>query len=529
VTDSWENKLGIEPEIEPERLLESALKAEPEPSALEDFLPETQNITFKREEVVELAKNELNFFAPLAMPTVFEYNFPVRLVAIWLFLLKFIDLPDKSFPQIALGIPRGFGKTTIIKLFILYLILFSKKRFIVVICDIESKAMNIVADVVSMLEEPNIQSLFGDWKMSAIVDQQGKKVFSFRGRVIILAALGAGGSIRGLNINNERPDAMIFDDIQTKECAESLVMSSALERWMVGTAMKAKSPRGCIFAFLGNMYPEETSILKKLKHNPRWYKFISGAILADGTSLWPELKPMEVLIEEFDSDIAMGHPEIFLSEVQNDTDVGINNRVDFSKFRAWNWQPHEKPQGGFILIDPAAGKQGGDAVAIGRVEVYDGIPGLREVIEQPLSPSNTIRMALLLALKNNIQVIAVEAQAYQYTLLHWFGVICEHLKIEGIMCVDVYSGSNSKNYRISEGIKALQAGEIVLHPDVAHIVTSQISNWNPLKRVNRDNILDVITYIPKTIELYGPMIALREQQLVLETQASGVIQNNHAF
>jgi len=35
---------------------------------------------------------------------------------------------------------------------------------------------------------------------------------------------------------------MIFEDIQTRECADSKVESDKLERWMIGTAMKAKSP-----------------------------------------------------------------------------------------------------------------------------------------------------------------------------------------------------------------------------------------------------------------------------------------------
>jgi len=40
----------------------------------------------------------------------------------------------------------------------------------------------------------------------------------------------------------------------------------------------------------------------------------------------------------------------------------------------------DKPQGSFVLIDPA-GNKGRDDVAIGFFEVYDAIPALREVDE----------------------------------------------------------------------------------------------------------------------------------------------------
>ena len=121
-----------------------------------------------------------------------------------------------------------------------------------------------------MLNEPNIKTIFGDWKLGCEKDTQDIKKFGFRGRNIILAGIGAGGSLRGLNLKNERPDVMVFEDVQTRECADSEVQSKALLQRMLGTAMKAKSPHGCIYVFLGNMYPTKWSILKKLKENPRW-------------------------------------------------------------------------------------------------------------------------------------------------------------------------------------------------------------------------------------------------------------------
>jgi hypothetical protein len=322
---------------------------------------------------------------------------------------------------------------------------------------------------------------------------------------------------------------MIFDDIQTRECADSQIQSTTLERWMIGTAMKAKSPHGCLFIFAGNMFPTPHSILKKLKYNATWIKFISGAILADGTALWEELRSLSSLLQELDSDIAMGHPEIFFSEVLNDTEAGVNVKTDLALIRAWPWGEHELPQGKFIIIDPSANKVGGDDVAMGYFEVYDGTPALREFVEENLSPGATISRALLMALQHNVKVIAVESTAYQYSLLYWFGRTSEELGITGIEFVEVYSGSYSKNARITDMLKTLTAGDIILHPSVKNAIVHQIANWNPIKRDNTDGLLDLLAYAPRVLDMYGASIATDMDTEAQEANTAEVEEDNHAF
>lgn len=522
-TKDWEDALGIpsstEKDISDDIVTASTVDAE-------DILQES---SFNADQVRSIASLDLNMLAGLAMPTVFKFLFPPILIAAWELLLDSLKSAKTRFPQIALGIPRGHAKTTVIKLFILFCILFTKRKFILVTSSTAALAENIIADVVDMLNESNIIKLFGQWKLGVETDRQDLKKFGFRGRNIILAAIGAEGSVRGLNLKNERPDVMVFDDIQTKECSESKIQSEALERWMIGTAMKAKSPGGCLFIFAGNMYPGSYSILKKLKTNPNWIKFISGAILADGTALWEDLRSRESLIEELDNDIALGHPEIFFSEVLNDTEAGINTNTDLAQIKPWPWDEHDNPQGKFIIIDPSNDKANSDAVAIGYCEVYDGTPALKEVIEERLSPGNTIRKALLLALRTCSKLIAVESTAYQYSLLYWFGVLAEQYHITGIQFVEVYTGSFSKNSRIAEMLKALTQGEIIIHQKVRSQVVYQISNWNPLKRNNVDGILDLLSYMQRVLELYGPLLVSETNVEALEAGQAKVLEYSGPF
>lgn len=491
---------------------------------------ELSDAAYDAQQAIGLAKQSADFLAALAMPSVFEYYWPPVFVGIWQWLIslahksrKNTESMDELFARLAIGLPRGFGKTTVIKLFILYVILFTDRQFILILSETATKAQNIIADVVDMLDEPNIRALFGDWRVGIEQDTQPVKKFGYRGRNIIIAGVGAGGSVRGLNLKNARPDVMIFDDVQSREDADSQIVSDGLYRWMIGTAMKAKSPKRCMTVFIANMYPTPHSILKKLKKNPHWTKFIAGGILEDGSSLWEDLQPIAQLLIEYQNDLEAGHPEIFYSEVLNDEHASVNSLVDLNALKEYKYQDEDIPDGKFIVIDPATDKANADAVSVGYFEVYDGhIPALREVTEDRLSPGDTIKESIRMATSWNCPVVFIESNAYQYTLKYWSEFICRQMGIEGIRFIDIYSGKLAKNTRILNMFKEYVKGEIQVHPQCKSPVHAQIAAFRPLKTDNVDGILDLLTYAPRVVQEFGGIIAAytvqSEQELELEEQ-----------
>jgi hypothetical protein len=466
---------------------------------------EVQQLGASSDEIQALAKQDLDFLAALIMPLVFKYCFPPVFLSVWQWLVSYVH-QERTFPQLALGLPRGFGKSTLMKIFLIYCILFTNRKFILVVAATAKLAQNIVSDVMDMLDEPNIQAVFGDWKLGVEKDTQELKKFGFRGRNITIAAAGAETKVRGLNVKNERPDVILMDDIQSRECADSQVQSESLENWIVGTLMKAKSPSGCMFLFVANMYPTKLSILRKFKNNPTWIKFIAGGILADGTSLWEELQPIKQLTTEFENDLAMGHPEIFYAEVLNDENISANNLIDLAKLPVPAYQEGDISAGNFIIIDPATDKLGADEVSIGYFEIHDATPMMMELKEGRYSPGETIRNALAFALTNNCRLIAVEANAYQYSLLYWFDFICEQMGIVGIEAVPIYSGVSSKNARILNAFKSYSAGELYIHERCKLQVHMQVTAFNPMKRDNTDGLLDLMTYAPRVVQEFGEYV-----------------------
>lgn len=481
---------------------------------------ESSEVGYKYEEVVQLAKTDMDFFAGLALPEVYKYPFPDLYLQFWQLLTSALFL-ERDFSQYALGLPRGFAKTLVIKLLILYAILYTPKSFILIICENEDKGKSILADVADMLSEQNIIEVFGDWQAASESDTLIRKKFSYRGKKIIIKCAGSGTGIRGISEKFKRPDLMIFDDIQSREDSESEQLSKQLETWMTGTAMKAKSPEGCTFIFVANMYPTKGSLLRKLKTNPNWIKFIVGGILADGSSLWEQLQPIAQLLKEFQNDAAAGQPQIFYSEVLNDETASVNTAFDVTAIPAYPYGDDEISAGAYIIIDPATDKENADEVAITGFIIVDGRPVARKIKAAKLSPGDTIREALKMCIALGASLIAIESQAYQYSLLYWTQIVFAQLGIQGISVVDIYTGTRSKNARILDMFKMLvppktggNTPDIVLHPEVKALVADEAMGFNPLKTKNKDNILDCLTYAHPVLQQFSHLIAINTLDVI---------------
>lgn len=472
-------------------------------------MDEVSEVSAKQEQVFNLAKTNLDFFAALALPEITEYLYPEFYKQLWEIVTSKLYL-TRDFSKYALGLPRGFGKTSFVKLIALLAILFTQKRFILLLNDTISHAENSIGDIADMLSEPNIIAVFGDWREGLIKDTNELKIFNFRGRKLILAGLGQGGSVRGLNIKNARPDLMIFDDIQSREDADSPTKSENIEKWMYGTAMKAASHKGCLYIFIANMYPTKTSILRKLKANAEWIKLIVGGILENGQSLWEELKPLNQLLAEYRADLASGHPEIFHSEVLNDENASLSNILDLSLIPPYPFTAEDENfhSGTFIVIDPSNDKINSDAVAICGFMIQDAKPVCIDIVEAKLSPLQTIEEGYKMAMKIGAGLICVEANAYQYSLLFWFNQYKERYGVYGIEVQPVYSGKRAKSSRILDLFKSWTSGEIYIHPKVDYIVKSQARTYQPMKNVNVDGVLDCLTYAAKVLSDYPHFIAI---------------------
>ena len=472
----------------------------------------TRNIGVDKVEILEAMQQDADTFAGIVIPEVHAFSFPDIILSFWGALVDTITNSKVKFPKLAIGIPRGHAKSTIIKLFIVYCVLFTRKRFIVVICASATLAENILSDVADMLDSDNVIALFGNWRTSIEKDTQAVKKFNFRGRDIVLGAIGAEGSFRGLNIKNRRPDVMIFDDAQTKENAESAAAADKFLSWFSSTAQKAKDPSGCSYIYIGNMYKELVlktdskgnaltygCLLHNLSNDPSWMSYISGAILEDGTTLWEELHSIETLLAELASDKLLGKEDEWFAEVQNDPTYSKN--VMFSPEKVGEVSEEDLAAFGqnhsaYLILDPSLGKKTSDSQAVGVFKVWDDTPILVKINEYRQPIEDLARTLLVYAAENNIPAIFIEDYGMQALTLTWFNFWKRKLNdlTDDVEVIGINRGRLSKNAAIVDYMISIMAGNQLLSTTVRSAVVTQASKFDPQKTNNVDDILDVGYY-----------------------------------
>src|SRR3546814_7433185 len=111
----------------------------------------------------------------------------------------------------------------------------------------------------------------------------------------ILRAVGAGQQMRGINIDNQRPDMAVVDDVEDNENTESELLQKKLDRWIFGPFLKALARRKKVI-WLGNML-QKTSLLARLSQRPNWNPVVYGCLVETESGaivpLWPERRSEE--------------------------------------------------------------------------------------------------------------------------------------------------------------------------------------------------------------------------------------------
>ena len=82
------------------------------------------DVGVSRADAIEAARTDANFFAALCLPEIFVHLFPSVFLALWQWITANLQI-ERGFQKLAIGLPRGFGKTIFLKLIVVYTILFT--------------------------------------------------------------------------------------------------------------------------------------------------------------------------------------------------------------------------------------------------------------------------------------------------------------------------------------------------------------------------------------------------------------------
>lgn len=135
---------------------------------------------------------------------------------------------------------RGAAKTTLMRLFSLWLILRGDKRYAIFIGSTQDLAKETIDLLKTELEDNANLTLDFDIKIGSVWSAE-ELVFSAHGVLCKIKSFGAGKKIRGTNFLSMRPDLIICDDIENDENIESKTQRDKLYSWFNKAILKLPS------------------------------------------------------------------------------------------------------------------------------------------------------------------------------------------------------------------------------------------------------------------------------------------------
>lgn len=460
---------------------------------------QVENVAIDIREAIRGLKEDKEFFIQFYMPEL-EFAIPEFHLSV------FGKMISEIIKKFACALPRGHNKTTLAKLAVVYYFLFTRYRFIIYVSNTAEIAQAACRDIVGFLQSENHVSIFGYIQKEIWREGEGIFVFyiniPFVGRKkCILRALGANQQVRGINIDNERPELGVVDDLEDDDntATEGLILK--LKNWVYGPFFKAFNRWKMKIIWIGNLLSDQ-SLLNAFcdPENEEWESIRLGCLLSNGEPLWPDLWPISAIRSDYIEYRKQGLTGRWFAEMMNLPIPAKGGLINADEIR---YYPRPNPGDshiGFITIDPAiSDKEWANDTAI---VVHLWIDGRWMVVDFQTSkfdPLETIDIALELMNNWGLKVIGVESVAYQAALKYFIEYILLSRYITNVTVFPTHKTRASKTSKLAAWASLIKNGTYYL-PEDDFEITEQLLRYDPTKKNNKDDLIDACSQGVEMIE-----------------------------
>jgi predicted phage terminase large subunit-like protein len=252
------------------------------------------------------------------------------------FHLELWDLCASEHPLVAVAAPRRHGKSTAVShAYVLAAVLFRERRFVLLVSDTETQAVNFLNDIKQDLKDnEDLIELFGikgfikETETDIVVEMNDGHSF----RILVR---GAEQRVRGLKWNQLRPDLIVCDDLENEELVYNKDRREKFRRWFNAALLPSRAKHGIVRivgtvlhldSLLNRVLPEDSDKYTKIeplksystKRNPVW-KSVRYRAHDDSFEhlLWPEMYDRQ-FFEDLKEDLTnQGIPEVYAQEYLN--------------------------------------------------------------------------------------------------------------------------------------------------------------------------------------------------------------------
>lgn len=201
------------------------------------------------------------------------------------------ELVDNKIREVAWIAFRESAKTTFAKLFVIWMIAYNKRRYINIDSYDKENAERILFDVAyELVNNKRLQADFGVLfsKERSVNDVKQNRINNFvTENGIRVEAHSTQESVRGRIHLNQRPDALLCDDIETNKTKDSPAYTKQV-RDHITEALAGMAPEGFIL-YLGNYITDAGNIqwLMDRTKNDKGIRVRNIPVIVDGAPTWP--------------------------------------------------------------------------------------------------------------------------------------------------------------------------------------------------------------------------------------------------
>lgn len=461
------------------------------------LLPGSTPVQMSVDQIVTLGASNSFFFSRFFFPKTVRQESPAMHKSMW------ADL-EGPHRYVSFMVFRGGAKTSIIRIFAAKLISYTLARTILFVGKSQDAAKRSVEWLMHRVEEG------GKWAQVYGLRQGNKwtseeiEIYHGTDEVPIrVIALGIGGSTRGINVEDYRPDIIVVDDPCDEENTATVEQREKIADSLFGAlqnslAPESESPHAKLILAQTLLHSED--LISKTAKDPLWKTSIYSCFDENGESRWPQRYPTPTLLREKEGFVARGKLYLWMREME--CKIVSSTLASFRSSLLQFYDMLPKGLTTFMAIDPVPPPSEREEAMNFRDKDYEALAvvGYKRIMGEDRyyvcatvknrghEPDWTIAKFFELAADWNPLKVKVESVAYQRTL-KW---LIEQAMIvrRTYIPVDAHlPEKRKKSYRIIDTIGSILAVRgLYIHPSMSDII-EQITDY---PNVAYDDVIEAV-------------------------------------
>lgn len=378
-------------------------------------------------EVISLGADDYEFYARAFFPKACPSATPP-------FHLDIINDLESGARQVGIEVFRDGAKTTLLRIFASKRIAYCISRTIMIVGKGQDHAIKTIRWIKRQVEfNPKWANTFklragSKWtdEWIEIVSDLFQDVDGQPVRINVVA-YGLSGQIRGVNIDDYRPDLIVVDDPCDEENTGTAEQRKKMSDLFFGAlsrclAPRAENPAALMALLQTSLHPDD--LINQAHKDPTWLTHSIGCFDDKGQSRWPERKPTEELLADREGFASRGQLDLWMREMECTL---INPQTSLFREEWLNYYDVLPEKMAVILaIDPVPppddnaivkGTQDNDYEVIAAIGLWRGKRFLLEYrTQRGHRPDWTIKNFFEMAAEWKPMFVAVETHNYQSTL-----------------------------------------------------------------------------------------------------------------